>query len=116
MAAESCTDGVTGAVSRTIVSPLEPLKILFQIQPAAREEYKLSVGNALKEDLGHEQLYCSDVAGPQKKKTRRPERLKQLSVPLPNRTNMCSGGDSSAGRSMCSGGDGPSGPEHVVWR
>ncbi|KAI7783806.1 solute carrier family 25 member 42 [Diaporthe eres] len=102
--AEFCTGGVTGPVSRTAVSPLERLKILFQIQSAAREEYELSVGNALKEDLGHEQLYCSDVAGPQKKKTRRPERLKQLSVPLPNGTNMCSGGD------------GPSGPEHVVWR
>ena len=39
--------GVAGAVSRTVVSPLERLKILFQIQSAGREEYKLSVGKAL---------------------------------------------------------------------
>jgi solute carrier family 25 phosphate transporter 23/24/25/41 len=35
-------------VSRTVVSPLERLKILFQIQSAGREEYKLGVGKALK--------------------------------------------------------------------
>ena len=40
--------GVAGAVSRTVVSPLERLKILFQIQSAGREEYKLSVGKGLK--------------------------------------------------------------------
>ncbi len=39
--------GVAGAVSRTVVSPLERLKILFQIQSAGREEYKLSVGKGL---------------------------------------------------------------------
>jgi solute carrier family 25 phosphate transporter 23/24/25/41 len=39
--------GVAGAVSRTIVSPLERLKILFQIQSAGREEYKLSIWRAL---------------------------------------------------------------------
>lgn len=39
--------GVAGAVSRTVVSPLERLKILFQIQSVGREEYKLSVGKAL---------------------------------------------------------------------
>lgn len=39
--------GVAGAVSRTIVSPLERLKILFQIQTTGREEYKLSIGKAL---------------------------------------------------------------------
>ncbi|KAL2001437.1 hypothetical protein VTN02DRAFT_1773 [Thermoascus thermophilus] len=39
--------GVAGAVSRTIVSPLERLKILYQIQSAGREEYKLSVWKAL---------------------------------------------------------------------
>lgn len=39
--------GVAGAVSRTVVSPLERLKILFQIQSAGREDYKMSVGKAL---------------------------------------------------------------------
>ena len=39
--------GVAGAVSRTVVSPLERLKILFQIQSVGREEYKLSIGKAL---------------------------------------------------------------------
>ena len=39
--------GAAGAVSRTVVSPLERLKILFQIQSAGREEYKLSVGKGL---------------------------------------------------------------------
>ena len=39
--------GVAGAVSRTVVSPLERLKILFQIQSAGREEYKMSVGKGL---------------------------------------------------------------------
>lgn len=40
--------GVAGAVSRTIVSPLERLKILLQIQSVGREEYKLSIWQALK--------------------------------------------------------------------
>ncbi|KAL4923211.1 putative mitochondrial carrier protein [Aspergillus undulatus] len=40
--------GVAGAVSRTIVSPLERLKILLQIQTIGREEYKLSIWQALK--------------------------------------------------------------------
>ncbi|OGM39542.1 hypothetical protein ABOM_011841 [Aspergillus bombycis] len=39
--------GVAGAVSRTIVSPLERLKILLQIQSVGREEYKLSTWKAL---------------------------------------------------------------------
>ncbi|KAJ5178945.1 Mitochondrial carrier protein [Penicillium capsulatum] len=39
--------GVAGAVSRTLVSPLERLKILLQIQSVGREEYKLSIGKAL---------------------------------------------------------------------
>lgn len=39
--------GVAGAVSRTIVSPLERLKILLQVQSVGREEYKLSIWKAL---------------------------------------------------------------------
>ncbi|KAI9707356.1 MAG: hypothetical protein M1836_000316 [Candelina mexicana] len=39
--------GVAGAVSRTVVSPLERLKILFQVQSVGREEYKMSVGKGL---------------------------------------------------------------------
>lgn len=40
--------GVAGAVSRTLVSPLERLKILLQIQSTGRTEYKMSMGKALK--------------------------------------------------------------------
>lgn len=39
--------GVAGAVSRTVVSPLERLKIIFQVQSVGREEYKMSVPKAL---------------------------------------------------------------------
>lgn len=39
--------GVAGAVSRTVVSPLERLKILFQVQSVGRTEYQMSVPKAL---------------------------------------------------------------------
>jgi solute carrier family 25 phosphate transporter 23/24/25/41 len=39
--------GVAGAVSRTVVSPLERLKLLFQVQSVGRNEYKMSVPKAL---------------------------------------------------------------------
>jgi len=39
--------GVAGAVSRTVVSPLERLKILQQIQAGARNQYQLSIWKAL---------------------------------------------------------------------
>ena len=39
--------GVAGAVSRTLVSPLERLKILLQVQSVGRTEYKLSIPQGL---------------------------------------------------------------------
>ncbi|PYH40640.1 putative mitochondrial carrier protein [Aspergillus saccharolyticus JOP 1030-1] len=47
VAAAFVAGGVAGAVSRTIVSPLERLKILLQIQNVGRNEYKLSIWKAL---------------------------------------------------------------------
>ncbi|KAG8629062.1 hypothetical protein KVT40_002927 [Elsinoe batatas] len=39
--------GVAGAVSRTVVSPLERLKILYQVQSVGRNEYKMPIYKAL---------------------------------------------------------------------
>jgi len=43
-----CAGGAAGAVSRTTVSPLERLKILYQVQPKGSEEYKSITGSLAK--------------------------------------------------------------------
>ncbi|KAL4869952.1 hypothetical protein BDV12DRAFT_166705 [Aspergillus spectabilis] len=54
--------GVAGAVSRTIVSPLERLKILLQIQTVGRDEYKLSIWQALRK-IGKEEGWRGFLRG-----------------------------------------------------
>jgi solute carrier family 25 phosphate transporter 23/24/25/41 len=54
--------GVAGAVSRTIVSPLERLKILFQVQSVGREEYKMSIWKALTK-MGREEGWRGFLRG-----------------------------------------------------
>jgi len=54
--------GVAGAVSRTVVSPLERLKILLQVQSGGHNEYKMSIGKALKK-IWREEGFRGMMAG-----------------------------------------------------
>lgn len=54
--------GVAGAVSRTVVSPLERLKILLQVQSGGHTEYKMSIGKALKK-IWREEGFRGMMAG-----------------------------------------------------
>jgi hypothetical protein len=45
--ASFASGGLAGAVSRTVVSPLERLKILLQVQSGGHSEYKMSIWKAL---------------------------------------------------------------------
>ncbi|PYH79611.1 mitochondrial carrier [Aspergillus uvarum CBS 121591] len=62
VAAAFVAGGVAGAVSRTIVSPLERLKILLQIQSVGRNEYKLSIWKALVK-IGNEEGWKGYLRG-----------------------------------------------------